>query len=467
MNRNEIASITTQDIRKTIVDFLQQRLLNNSHYKVAMNTLNKAVEEDDLASINEAKTNLIEITKKFELETWMEDAATRRIFWISIATNLSKGIHSSSTGTNININILEPVKEQDFVSSYTVKHLPLDCSGNAAALDVFSLINQNIKCDLTLLDLMLKDHPAVVNALSDDKQKAKVYYDNIKSVMSNDFTNPKSSELNKQFYWPNDKLTYLSQEQDDYRLIIPLYPSSLTHIVYQKIQTRFSEQNRLGRKSRSKKDDLRFPYFVFKDLSIVKLGGRNPQGVSQMQSSQGGHNYLLPSLPPIHTSTNPLRITKLQTTIFGSSLRARCRHGFDVLFEVIKTPYNNVNIREKRKSQAMRFILSQFFNTAKKIRNTYPAGWTIDYRLSLNQKCWLDPKRAELPDQLEFKKTLQESDWLDKIQTEFAIWINAEIRKQFKDIANQFATPESNEWQREFEKAVAKSKRRKEGLFDE
>ncbi|MCO6546460.1 MAG: hypothetical protein J6583_01590, partial [Gilliamella sp.] len=137
-------NISWQDIRKVILDFLQQRLANNSNYKTETSKLEKAKELGDQVAVNEAQQKLAELAKRFDFETWMEDAATRRISWITIGTHLSKGIHSSSSGDNVNIATQSKLSHQTVISSATPSLLELDSSGNAASLDIFSLFNQYV-----------------------------------------------------------------------------------------------------------------------------------------------------------------------------------------------------------------------------------------------------------------------------------------------------------------------------------
>lgn len=464
MNNNDIASITTLDVRQAIMDFLQQRLTNNSNYKTELTKLTKAEENNDLTAISKAKQNLADIKQRFEFNSWMEDALIRRITWIQAATHISKGIHSSSQGDNVNYNAQIQPNNQDFISS-SVVDLPFDCTGNAAALDIFALLNKDIKEGISLLTLILYDMPCVLKALSDNIEKAQVYLTNLKRMIKGDFANPKASELNKQFYWPNYGETYLSAVQNCYRLLIPLHPSSLCHVVYQKIQQRFSEQNKLAREQRYKKAAEQQGYFTFHDLAVVQLGGSNPQGVSQLVSSQGGRNFLLPSLPPKITTNRAFVINKQQTTIFNNHLKYRCRQGFAELFAVVRSSENNKQIRERRKKDAFDAILAQIISTAKQLQQALSAGWSKEYRLDMNQKYWLDPKRAELEDEINFAEQYQRGEWFIALEKQFALWVNAILKAEFKDTASHFDDAEVIEWQREFSDMVKASRRRNEGVF--
>ena len=456
-------NISWQDIRKVILDFLQQRLANNSNYKTETSKLEKAKELGDQVAVNEAQQKLAELAKRFDFETWMEDAATRRISWITIGTHLSKGIHSSSSGDNVNIATQSKLSHQTVISSATPFLLELDSSGNAASLDIFSLFNQYVG-ENKILQLIIENHLAVLPALSDDKQKALLYLANFKKAIFGDFEHPKASELNKQIYWPNSQQTYLSQQDNNYRLLIPLHPSSLCHLVYQKVQSRFSEENKNARELRRKKDVKHQPYFSFHDLAVVKLGGSNPQGVSQLTSSQGGRNFLLPSMPPKFQKSQFPSISKQQETIFNNALQYFCRFGFKLLFDIVESPKNIVEERDDRKD-AFAVILSLLLKFARYIQTTQPAGWSRDYSLNFNEKLWLDPQRAQLENEEEFKKQYEQGDWQQSLEKRFATWIQNALKEKFKNFKQQFADPEFSEWRREFNAAVKASQRKREGIF--
>ena len=466
MEHNDIASISAQDIRQAILAFLQQRLLNNNHYKLATAKLSKAQSDSDLVAINEAKQAILEIQKKFELENWMEDALIRRISWLVIATHLSKGIHPSSKAMNANYNTQQKSTPKHWVCSSTIDNLPYDATGSAAALDIFGLLNQKVNDLVPLLTLIIDEHPLLLKALSDDKDKSLIYLNNLKRLLSDNWDAPVSSELNKQFYWPNSDEVYDSDQDDNYRLLIPLHPSSLCHVVYQKVQERFSDENKQAREQRSKKSVTQSHYFSFHDLAIVQLGGRNAQNASQLIGSQMGKNYLLPSMPPTFNVNKQLKLAKHYTTIFANSLQYHCGQGFYELYTVIESKVNNKDIRERRKQNAFQTILAEIIHIAKSIQTQYPAGWSKDYQLNMAQKYWLDPHRATLDDEVDFARQYENGDWVDELGKQFALWINAILKKKFPAQESDFSDAEYQEWRREFQTAVKASQRKKEGVFN-
>lgn len=465
MDHSIVASISATDIRQVIVSFLQQRLTDNVKYKSAKTELEKSEQAGDIAGINDVKERIKELEQRFELETWMEDAALRRSAWLKVASHLSKGIHSSSTGDNVNYSVQEKPQQQFFVSSATVSDLPMDGSGNAAALDIFSLLNQDVIENIRLLDLMITNHPAVMPALSDNEEKAARYYQHFQKMMANNFDAPKTSDLNKQLFWPNSEQTYLSHQENNYRQLIPLHPSSLCHVVYQKVQTRFSDDNKQAREQRKKKTESQNSYVSFHDLAVLKLGGSNPQGVSQLLSGQGGRNFLLPSIPPKFTPSESFKIGLWQKSIFGNAFQYHVRFGLKIFFDMIEASRNTVKQRDLRKD-ALSVILSILLKSAKQIQQSMPAGWSLDYKeLDIYQQYWLDPKRADLLGEDNFKQYYQKGDWINEIEIQFSNWIQAILKKRFSDIAKDFDDIEKEEWRREIHRAIKASQRNKEGIW--
>ncbi|NUF27954.1 type I-F CRISPR-associated protein Csy1 [Gilliamella sp. ESL0254] len=457
-------NISWQDIRKVILDFLQQRLANNSNYKSETAKLEKAKEAGDLVAVNEAQQKLDELAKRFDFETWMEDAAIRRISWLLIATHIAKGVHPSSKACNANYNTqIKPNNLNNLVSSATVNTLPFDASG-AAALDIFGLLNQVVKNDITILQLIINNHPAVQEALSDDKNKSTLYLENFQQLLRDNWSDAQASELNKQIFWPNSEETYLSQHENNYRLLIPLHPSALCHLVYQKVQTRFSEENKNARELRKKKDVEYQSYFSFHDLAVVKLGGSNAQNASQLIGSQMGRNFLLPSMPPKFQKPQFPSITNFQETIFNSSFQYYCRYGFKLLFDTVEAKKNIFVVRNNRK-EAFFVILTLILKFVAHIQMTKRAGWSRESSLNLTQQLWLDPKRVMLDGETDFKIRYEQSDWQQELEKQFAFWIQTILKEKFKNFKQQFADPEFSEWRREFNAAVKASQRKREGIF--
>ena len=95
--------------------------------------------------------------------------------------------------------------------------------------------------------------------------------------------------VNKQTLWVINAYEETDIEQLNYINIVPLYPSVLTHEVYQRINhLKFSDDNKAARDNRFKKTAEQRPYVSLNNLATVQLGGTKPQNVSLLMSKQGG-----------------------------------------------------------------------------------------------------------------------------------------------------------------------------------
>ncbi|MWN90105.1 type I-F CRISPR-associated protein Csy1 [Gilliamella sp. Pra-s65] len=456
-------NISRKDIRKSIEHILAK--FNSKEYGELLSKLEKAKLSEDINLIVEYELQIKELSKNFEFDVWMENFINEKVKGTSVVTHSGKGAHTAIKHCNINYILQTKPKFQHYISSATQRNLSFDCTNNAARItSVFNFLNQTVKDNITLFQLIVEDHPEILNALSDDNQKATKYLDSLKKALSNDFENLKSSDLNKQIFWPNSEDSYLSQQENNYRLLMPLYPNSLCYAVFQKIQTRNSEENKKSRIQRSNKDIEHNSYFSFNELAVLKLGGTKPLNVGQLNQLQNGRNFLLPSMPPKFEKSQFPSIGKQQETIFNHSLQYFCRFGFKLLFDMVKAPKNIVEERDNRKD-AFDSILKGLFQFARHIQMTMPAGWSREFSLKMAQKLWLDPKRARLEDEEEFKQKYEQGNWLVDLEDQFAFWIQTILKNKFDNIKEQFSDPEYREWIREFKKAVKVSQLKKQGVF--
>ena len=74
----------------------------NKKTETEQKQLAKAVESNDLISISTLNEKLTIAKDKYQLDNWMDNAANKMAKQISFGTHISKGIHSSSKGDNIN-----------------------------------------------------------------------------------------------------------------------------------------------------------------------------------------------------------------------------------------------------------------------------------------------------------------------------------------------------------------------------
>ncbi|WP_426222406.1 type I-F CRISPR-associated protein Csy1 [Psychrobacter sp. DWR1-2-3] len=425
----------------------------------------KAVESSDYEKVTELKETLLDVNEKYSVANWIPDAATRMAKQLNFGTHISKGVHPDAKGDNVSFKSINDLPET-IVGTHSIDSNYIDANGNAAALPLAAFFDFEIGEGNKIRDLILAENTDFIASLASDQKIAKTYQQAFKSAIQNPITEPATHERNKQTLWVTNNYQGESLEQLDYINIVPLYPSVLTHEVYQRINhLKFSEENKTARDNRFSKTLEQQPYVSLNNLATVQLGGTKPQNVSLLMSKQGGRNYLLPSLPPIlNLADSTFKPSKFANTIFAKSLANKINPIIQDIFYVIKSAKNNVEIRDARK-EAMDEILKSIFEFANYMRNDLPAGWTKDSELDECEQFWLDPKRAELPDEEEWSTRRVQTEWHKEIVHRFSRWMNTLLQEKFKDIRTDIADPEHHQWEQEIDAMKRLYERAGKGVF--
>lgn len=308
---------------------------------------------------------------------------------------------------------------------------------------------------IKLRDVILENTQAVATSFADDEDLSKGYQQSFLNCLNRQINAPKTCESNKQILWA---IAQDDSDDDNYITLIPLHPTVLTHEFFQLVnEKRYSDDNKIARDNRFKKTAHQTAYLSIKDLAVVQLGGTKPQNVSQLASKQGGRNYLLPSMPPVFRQSSDIRIPPNISNIFAvNALQYQVKDALNALFTLIKTNYNNINIREARRA-ILSDIAYQVLSLGETLQTIRPAGWTKDYHhLPMHQKYWLDPKRGDLDGEEDFKAAWINKDWHTAIETDFADWLQGIFKNEFKAVAHHFADPEHSEWRREMADEIKK-----------
>ena len=436
--------------KATVVKAIQQFLVEQNLKKSGADR--KKLENASLSEKEELLKKIAEYDEKYRFDAWIPNAALVLAKQLYFGTHISRGIHSSSKGDNVNFQSA-PTLPPELVGSQLIPKLELDANGNAAALPLAAFFNIIVDAEkgVTLKELLLADDPRLEGCFADDPELSNQYKVCFQNALKGDLTKPSSDERNKQILWVN----HPDPQEDNYTCLVPLYPSSLTNHFYYKInQLRYSDTNKQALSNRYKKDTEQSPYTTLQSIGVTVLGGTKPQNVSQLTSNQGGRNYLLPSLPPIFKSREQIRLTEKQKTIFNRRLAYVCSDGLNMLYEVVRAEKNIYPERDKRKF-ALELIAQTVLMQAERIQKTHPAGWSKDYLLKEYQKYWVDPKSAELDGEEIFRQQAEQDNWSTEIIHQFASWVNKCLKREFKSIQEDFAKPEYNQWRRDMEKAIA------------
>ena len=427
--------------------------------------LAKAIENKAHEKVAKLKETLADAKDKYSVNNWISDAATRMAKQLSFGTHISKGVHPDAKGDNVSFEVTNDLSEA-IVGTHSIDSSYIDANGNAAALPLAAFFDFEINETTKIRDLILADNADFIASLNSDQTLASTYQQTFKSALQNIISEPVTHERNKQTLWVTNAYEGTDIDQLVYINIVPLYPSVLTHEVYQRINhLKFSDENKAARDNRFKKAGEQQPYVSLNDLATVQLGGTKPQNVSLLMSKQGGRNYLLPSLPPIIKQDRAFKLSKFANSIFSTGMEYNACEAIQNIFKSIKDTRNIVDVRDARK-RAIDEVLYQIFAAAEDIRTTLPAGWSKDYELDRIEKLWLDPKRADLEGEAEFKAEREEDDtWHSQIVHCFARWLNTLMQAEFKQIASDFGDAEHLEWEREIEDMKKRYERAGKGVF--
>ena len=369
-----------------------------------------------------------ELIAQFQRDTWLDNAA-KRVQQIQAVTHSLKPIHPDARGTTLYVQPSSMVPLVEMGSHALGDAFSPDVVGNAAALDVYKFLKVEA-AGISLLTALQANAPEALQALSADPQKAQLWRDAFVSLVAARGGKPASHERAKQLYWRvGDDPT----DDSAYQLIAPLYATSLAHAIYGELQEhRFGGANKAARQARRDGKAHDGVHHVYRDLAVQKMGGTKPQNVSQLNSERGGTNYLLASLPPPAWAPSqrylPMHCGSAFDRAFGA--RPAVRRIVKVLLAFLQTePEPNRFTREKVDGYINGLVDEAVIYAGELQSQT--AGWSLDDRyddLAMYEKLWLDPMRAELPDEADFASQWLQMDWPVQVAKRFALWLNAELQ---------------------------------------
>ncbi|ODS62699.1 MAG: type I-F CRISPR-associated protein Csy1 [Acidovorax sp. SCN 65-108] len=386
-----------------------------------------------------------ELIAQHQPSAWLEDAA-RRVQQIQAVTHSLKPIHPDARGTNLYVEprTLPPLAE---LGSHTLgERFVGDVVGNAAALDVYKLLKLEVNGRSLLTALLAHDADALA-ALHADPAQAQALRDAFVSLTQPRAEGPSSHTLAKQLYWLTG-----SDACDDahYTLLAPLYATSLAHAVHAQVQEdRFGEANKAARQARRERKMHDGVFHDYPGLAVQNMGGTKPQNISQLNSERRGVNYLLSSLPP-QWKASAVRLPMHATSVFDRLFIARpeVRRAVRALRVFLESnPDANLATRERRE-ELLDALVDELVSLAAELQQILPPGWSRDDErfadLHRSEQLWLDPLRAEQPDEADFAREWLQMDWPAAVGQRFANWLNAQLRGKLP-----VGDAEARAWQKE------------------
>ena len=426
--KNEAPPADHASYREAIAAFLQEGL------QAKLDKLKD--EEDDKRQ---------EVLAQHQPTAWLKDAA-RRVQQIQAVTHALKPIHPDARGTNLYVEPSTLPALAELGSHALGVRFVGDVVGNAAALDVYKLLKLEVHGRSLLTALLAHDADALA-ALHTDPQQAQALRDALVSLTQSRAESPSSHTLAKQLYWLTG-----SDACDDahYTLLAPLYATSLAHAVHAQVQEdRFGEANKAARQARRERKMHDGVFHDYPGLAVQNMGGTKPQNISQLNSERRGVNYLLSSLPPKWRGS-AVRLPVHAASVFDRLFIARpeVRNTVRALRVFLESnPDANLATRERREA-LLDTLLDELVSLAAELQQLLPPGWSRDDErfadLHRSEQLWLDPLRAEQPDEADFAREWLQLDWPAVVGQRFANWLNAQLRGKLP-----LGDAEARAWQKE------------------
>ena len=422
METNEQSTERSQRIRQVMQTHVACRLAK---------ALEKWKGKDDAS----ARKGVADACEKYQLARVLERGAKAN--GMAVATHIAKGIHPDlkiKGVTNITVRFGE-LKTLTEVGSHLLnpKESLADATGdgayNAAAYELYLLLDCRMD-GLTLKELLQAEDPDAVNALSPDSANPAKFAAELLFLLESKCVKPAVQTLSKQVYWltGNDP-----SAESNYHLLAPLYPASLVHQAHLQIHpTRYGEANTAARKAKRDGKPHEGVYQEYRDWGVQKMGGTKPQNISHLNSERKGENYLLASLPPPAWRASqrylPLNAGSAFDRAFGA--RPAVRDTVKAFLAFLLTDPKPNRATRQQVDDYLDALVDELVIYAGEMQSQ-PAGWTLDERydyLVLPEKLWLDPGRADLPEETEFAQEWYRKDWPLQVGKRFANWLNAQLQ---------------------------------------
>ena len=448
--------ITEKMVRSSIEGFLSEILEKRriERNKEINGLLAGGLSYDDpkvLAAIE--KLEAVELA--YEYDNWLKNAAERMVHHVTLATHISKGVHSMSRGDSVLFCNKDDMPAH-LVGSHNTPSATLDISGSAGALPLYNFINTKVTDDVTVKDLIESGDDAFLGALSPLKRISKPYLKAFRAFLNQVIDAPATSNLNKQMLFPTNGEDFNTDDIAalEYVNIVPLYASVFCHEIKTKVNAiRFSEVNKEHASNRfsANADELeQVAYQTIRDLAVLKLGGSKPANISKVVVMAGGETLLLPSLPPIVTTTDKFELSTQTNSLFNSAAFNRLTESAVNAFAsaYVNYSYQANYIHKNERINALHFLLITIFDLAVELRNR-KAGWLIDHKLDINEKYWLDPNYGLLEGQSSYRMTRTVTGWEKVVLDRIAGFINTKLHSKLIKNTNEFNELTFEEWRKE------------------
>ena len=460
-------------VRESIAGLLEEMLEKKviAKQKEIDTLLEKGVSESN-PKLQRAIQALDETQDYYQYDKWLKHAAYNMTKSATLATHISKGVHSMSKGDSVLFK--DMADRPNYVAgSHNIDTDVLDISGSAASLPIYNFINLKVG-DTTIKQLIEAADPAIVLALSDDTEVALGLLQQFQDFLVKQVERPETSDLNKQLLFPvnGDSFEINSIEDLEYETVVPLYASVFCHEVRNQLQgIIFSEEYREAVKNRFSKDADELDHQEYKtvrDLATIKLGGSKPANISKVVVMSGGEIFLLPNLPPKGKGARGIRLSKSIESVFQSK-KINSMLKADILkLARASIKYDRMAIfkTKNNKRAALEGVIAHIFEIALVLQKNQ-AGWLLDHSLHPYEKYWLDPKCGTLAGMEAYEEKRKSTQWQSLCIAMMSLYINNALIAVAGEKADIFDVDYFNDIRIEVEAMAKKFQRNNKEVFNE
>jgi CRISPR-associated protein Csy1 len=384
------------------------------------------------------------IEKNHVPSKWLKDAA-KLAMQLKMVTHSVKPMHSGIEGASSIDTNHKQLAPHEYVGTHCVKQPTLDVVGNAAALGVFKLLKMTVSGE-SILQLAIRKDIDFLNALAQDSPDSA----DIVAAFASLIEPPKkltTHTLAKQIYWPLSSDVHSDLQ---FNLLSPLYPTALMQLLFNQIDDDlFGDESKNAREARKKNELSSGEIHDYPNLAFVKLGGSQPQNISQLNSERKGRSYMLASIPPTWKSKayRPILHQKnMFPTLYREPGAAKLLHDFRSF--IASKPRPLIATRERVKVY-VEGIVEIFMNFTGQMRNL-EGGWSLNDSclLNLTEKMWLD--EVAIVEHLRTNGELIPQSVSADVCTAFSLWVNDRIKSKTIPMGDD----ESLEWARYLRRAI-------------
>lgn len=453
-----------REIRAVMHQFIRQRLdakletpakqleKNQESERKYLEALQRGEIAEDLLTVEKLREKRIELEQKiskyeegYAPANWLKRAA-KRASSIQMVTHPVKAVFPKAHIKNVSSLYVEPSSMPD--TGYLTSHalagdFERDVTGDAASLDVSAFLNEVYE-GTSIGDLLRAGDADALKALDNNEVTAKAVGSSFREITEARTPRVASSNGVKQLFW----LTGVEPKDNaDYCVLAPMYPSHLSHSIFQRIQAhRFGDEAKKARAARRDKKAYEGELTEYPGLAVLKIGGANPQGISQLMSAQRGVNYLLSSLPPVWNAAKTRPLWGYSTLFVRFERMGETRH-LIAQFEAFLLSDPPANVRTRRRVSRYVEQLIDMLVAFSRSYQELETAWTADERckLPIEQRLWLNPYRA-ISDET-FHAQWVQSSWLETLGKSFAQWLNGRLRERKFAVGDV----EHRRWEEEFD----------------